>query len=169
MKIILYKRGDSFLSKLVSVVTGSQYTHSAILISHEGKCYFSDASLTDGIVVTQLRNLPEYLKDRDFDIYQLNGITDVLNNDAFAKILKLVGEPYDLTGTTLWLWYRLLKSIGFYKQNNKYYCFEYTLEVLSSYYTIDKKLFIAPSGDTIHNLMKQLASPTRFLNCNKVG
>lgn len=169
MKVILYERDNSILSRLVKIVTGSRYTHTAVLLKHGNVCYFSDSSLNDGIVVTPKYYIPDYLKTRKYKIYQLNNTTTETDYDAFIKMSELAGEDYDVKGAKLWLLYRFLKTIGLSRKNKKLYCFEYTLEILSCYYTIDEDLKYTPSGDTIRDFMVKNGTETRFLNCNKVG
>lgn len=167
MKVILYKKDKSFLSRLVSMVTRSNYTHSALLVQKDGQCYFSDSSLNKGITIVPLHKIPEYLKDREFEIYQICGTTKQGDLEALQKMEDLVGLSYDIQGASLWLLYRALKAVGIRLKNKKMYCFEYTLEVLNCYYTIEEKLTYAPSGDTIKDLMGMYSIGTRFINCNK--
>ncbi len=168
MKVILYERDSSFLSSLVSFVTGSKYTHSAVLLRY-GKCYFSDSSLSEGIILTPIHKIPDYLKNRKYIIYQLKDTSPTTDLEAFNKASSLTGSTYDVKGALFWTFYRTLKAIGLKKKNSKLYCFEYTLEILKCYYTIEDQLTYAPTGDTIKDFMEENGVEVRFLNCDKVG
>ena len=169
MKVIMYKRDNSFLSRLVSIITGSEYTHSAVLHQYGNKCYFSDSSLSYGIIVTPLAQMPEYLKDREYEVYQPKVVSKASDLDAFVKMSELSGGDYDVQGAVTWVISRLLKKIGIFRRNSKLYCFEFTLELLKCYYNIDKELLYSPNGDTVRDFMVENGSKTRFLNCKRVG
>ncbi len=157
MKIILYKRDNSFLSRLVAFVTKSYYTHSAVLLKHRGQCYFSDSSLSKkGIIITKIADTPEYLKNRHYDIFEIK--TNDLDFRAFNRAKELEGKNYDTTGAILWTFYKFFNIT-----NKNFYCFEYTIELLKQYYNLED--FKNPNGDDLYNLASFYGKKTRFLNC----
>lgn len=163
MKIILYKRDDSFLSKLVSFVTRSEYTHSAILLRRGKHCYFSDSSLEEGkIIMLKTIDIPARVQNREFDVFDIN--TADRDCAGFTRASELSGGKYDTTGAVLWTFFKL-----FGITNKNFYCFEYTIEILKQYYTLDNASVKNPSGDTVKKLAEHFGTKARFLNCGRVN
>ena len=162
MKIIIFKSNTSTLSRLISIITGSDYSHSAILLKHDNLCYFTDSSFTErGVLLTKLSDIEEYLNSREYVIYDIQ--TTDKDYKAFTRASELVSESYDTTGVILWSFFKMFRIT-----NKKYYCFEYTIEILKQYYFIEDDVSRNPNGDTIISLADKFGFKARFLNCNKV-
>ena len=115
MKVVLFKyKWTSIISLLIAIVTGSVYTHAALIV--EGCLY--EATEDKGEVINT-RKLSDFGK-REVVVF------DLPDPDMFGRVWAKaqVGRKYDWKGVFGWL----LSN----EDRKKFYCFEY------AYFTIQK-------------------------------
>ena len=153
MKVVLFERDKSFLSRLTSIITGSSFTHAGVILTIDGYCFYTDSAFkTSGIRSVPLNQLPDYLKTRNTIIFDL-GYSEYLEREAIIKMNNLVGTRYDYLGAMFWAVAYRLKKLGLSVFNRRLYCFEYALELLNSYHKVPVELLAAPNGNDLFELL----------------
>ena len=92
VKIILFRKNNSIISKCISLVTGSNITHSAVLVDGE----LWDASEKRGNFG---RAKAKKLLNRKVEVYHL-GASDI---QAQAWVVNNDGKKYDYAGILQWV------------------------------------------------------------------
>jgi len=139
MKVVVFKKNKSIISRLISSITKSDYTHAGIMIN---ECSIIDASESRGYV--DIKSYWEY-KDRDCVIYD---IKRTHNNDKEMK--SYIGVSYDYKGVLGWL----LKL----DDTTKFYCFEFVAKMIRTSRNNEDDIELSLTGDSIIGLLKRFNS-----------
>jgi len=141
--VIMFKPTGGIVSRLISLVDGSKYSHGAIFLGYvEGVPLFIESHEKRGGVV--INKLQEW---GNFDVFR----SDSLKARPMGEMLKMVGRRYDYS--MLW-WILKAKILRSKLQNNDdalVICTE--LVDLCFYYTLGDGYVCTPK--TISNLIKQ--------------
>jgi hypothetical protein len=140
--IILFKPTNGFVSRLISFVDGSDYSHAAIFWKYEHgiPLFIESHEKRGGVVINKLQEWG------NFDVYR----TETLLPRPEHEMLEMVGRKYDFS--RLW-WIFKAKVLKFKLQNN-----DETLVICSElvdfcyYYTLGEGLICTPK--TISDLCK---------------
>lgn len=123
VKIILFRRQKTIISTCISIVTGSNITHSAVL--YDGDLF--DSSETRGkFGKAKIKKL----RKRTVEVYHI-GASD---EQATAWLMKHHDKRYDYAGVLQWLlFYALGRYFEKYRLNSRkrIYCFEATAALIS--------------------------------------
>ena len=113
MYVVLFRQNYlNPVSWLIRIVTGSHYTHAAILLDN-GDIY--DASESRGSVA---HNGTISEKNREVIIFKINDTTE----NPLEHITPYIGREYDWKGIIGWL-FRI-------QDKKRFYCFEFVWEIL---------------------------------------
>ncbi len=123
IKVVLFRKNDSFISKCIAKVTGSDITHSAVLY----KDVMFDSSEVRGNFGRA--NQKDY-KGRMIEVYPLGASEQQFQDWLFLHS----GKKYDYKGVIGWFFW---KYFGNWTKNQKLnsksrvYCFEATADLIS--------------------------------------
>ena len=128
--VVLFKKNKGLVSRCISLVTGSDITHSGILF--EGQLY--DASERRGkFGSAKLRRL----KDRKVEVYNLGASEAQVD----SWLIRHNGKEYDYAGVLQWaLFYVFGRFVNRLKlsSKDKVYCFEATAALIGTVSGIKK-------------------------------
>ncbi len=122
-KVVLFRKSSTIISKAIAHVTGSDITHSAVLVN--GSLY--DSSETRGKFA---RANIKKLKKRKVEVYPLGASPDQVN----AWLAHHLERRYDYAGILGWMVYSLVGrffSTSKLNAQSKVYCFEATARLVA--------------------------------------
>lgn len=146
VKIVLFRKSSSIISKCISLVTSSNITHSAVFFdgeiwdSSEKRGKFGKADV-------------KKLQNRTVEVYHLGANDDQAN----LWLIKMNGKRYDYLGIIQWGFFYLAgRFFEKYRLNskNKVYCFEATGAIITR--VIKRKFPVNVTGE---NLRRTLGKP----------